>query len=194
MGLCSNSILAIPISIDNPLMQISIKQRLVEAKAHYHMKHQDSTYQMWVQKYPPLKEAKNPTEFLQGAVSTPRSAQVFEMQEKFSDQIMLELSLFIGAIHLILSLLRYIGRNYSHWGWIAFDHRRLPLLPQYLHATSFNHFLFHIPHAVAKEAGLQLMLSGMGLAFLLSFFQNGLGGFLEVMNLLQVFGDLPLLP
>ncbi len=112
-----------------------------------------------------------------------------EIYSKFSDQIMMEMALLIGVIHLILSMLRYIGRNPSNIGWILFMIGAYLYLPSFLEASSMLEFAFGIDSSSAAQNGLYLMYCGLSIAMIIAIWRFKFFGLLELMNLIQIFGD-----
>jgi V/A-type H+-transporting ATPase subunit I len=165
-------------------------QWLVEKKAEYVMTHQDDTWKEWVKKYPKLEAVSDSHEFVALAVKQEASKPpVYEVLNKFTDNILFELALLVGVVHVIISLLRYSGRNYSAFGWVAFIIGAYLYLPSYLHATSITHFVFGINPVSSSRDGLYLMIGGIGFATAYALYKHKLLGLLEPMTVIQIFGD-----
>ena len=93
-------------------------------------------------------------------------------------------------IHISLSLLRYIRRNFANIGWVAFSIGGYLYFPTYLKATSLVEFLGWMGPETAAVVGLQLIYGGIGSAVVLALFQKRLGGCAEITNVIQVFADI----
>lgn len=105
------------------------------------------------------------------------------------DQVLMEISLFIGGIHILLGMARYLRKNPSNIGWMIFLVGAYLYLPFYLGSPSLLNYLFGIPFEQGAAAGLQMIGFGIPLAIGISVFRNGILGLTEVMNLIQVFAD-----
>jgi V/A-type H+-transporting ATPase subunit I len=186
-GVLANSFFGVSLSMDNPITKFSLVQWLIEKKAEYHIAKQDSVFNYWVQKYPNLQGVQNPVDFLKGA-KKPNGD--LEMLSTFQSNIMMELALLIGSLHIILSFFRYARRNYPAIGWILFIIGGYFYLPEYLKGTSILHFAFGLDKNFLALEGKVLMAIGFPLAILLSFIQNKWKGALEVMNVIQIFSDI----
>ena len=185
-GTLMTSFFGMQIDLDNPLRKLSLVQWLAEKKAAYHLKHDDATVKDWIEKYPELKNAKDIHEFVS---FTPEPGKGLVILNRLTDNIMFELALFIGVVHLILSLFRYVGRNWQNIGWIAFLIGAYLYFPSYLKTPSFLNFVGGIDLMKGGEIGFELMLAGIGIAWVLSIIRHGWTGIFEVMVLIQVFAD-----
>ena len=110
--------------------------------------------------------------------------------DSFNDQILFELALFIGSVHIILSLLRYVGRNWSAVGWILFIIGGYLYFPYMLKTASLLNYAFGVPGTEGAAWGLNLVYGGIGLATALALVQKKWGGLAEPMVVIQVFGDI----
>lgn len=185
-GTLMTSFFGMQIDLDNPLRKFSLVQWLAEKKAAYHLRHDDAVVQEWVDKFPELKNVKDAHEFVR---FTPEPDQGPVILNRLTDNIMFELALFIGVVHLILSLLRYVRRNWQHIGWVAFLIGAYLYFPYYLKTPSLLNYVGGIDLVKGGEFGLQLMLAGIGVAWVLSIIRQGWTGIFEVMVLIQVFAD-----
>lgn len=174
------------ISLDNPLRKLSLLQWLAEKKIEYHLRHQDETIQEWIRKYPELKSVNDPHTFV-SYTADPKTG--FVILNRITDNIMFELALFIGVVHLCLSLLRYLRRNWQNIGWIAFLIGAYLYFPLYLKLPSLLNYVGGINLVKGGEFGFQLMLGGIGVAWILAIVRQGWTGIFEVMTLIQVFAD-----
>ncbi|MBA3720982.1 MAG: V-type ATP synthase subunit I [Parachlamydiaceae bacterium] len=187
-GLLTTSFFGMNIGIDNPIRKVSLLQWLVEKKAEYHIVHQDSTYQEWVTKYPDLANVKDPHQFV-SYIPAEEGNQTHKIFARLSDNVMFELALFIGIAHLILSLLRYIRRNWHGAGWIAFLLGAYLYFASYLNAPSILNYVGGIDLENGGRIGFQLMIGGIAFAVIAAIIKYGIVGVFEVMNLIQVFAD-----
>lgn len=185
-GTLMTSFFGIQIGIDNPLRKLSLVQWLAEKKAAYHLRHNDENIKEWVEKYPELKDVKDVHQFVS---FSPDPSKGMVILNHLSDNIMFELALFIGVVHLIISLLRYVGRNWHNIGWVAFLIGAYLYFPYYLKTPSFLNFVGGIDLVKGGEIGFELMLAGIGVAWVLSIIRHGWTGIFEIVVLIQVFAD-----
>jgi V/A-type H+-transporting ATPase subunit I len=189
-GVLTTSFFGMTIAPNSPLRKMSLMSWLVEKKVEYHVQHQDETYQEWVKTYPQLASESNPTEFLMQAHTTSSNGLVsYDAYNKFADNIMLELALLVGVLHIILSMLRYIRRNPQNIGWVIFLVGAYLYTPIFLGATSIINFVFGIDkHAEAQNA-LYMMYGGAIIAVVIALFKHKWLGLLEATVVIQIFGD-----
>jgi V/A-type H+/Na+-transporting ATPase subunit I len=185
-GTLMTSFFGMQISLDNPLRKLSLVQWLAEKKAAYHIMHDDEVAKEWVEKYPELRNVKDPHEFVS---FSPAPGQGHLILNKLTDNVMFELALFVGVVHLIISLLRYTLRNWQNIGWVAFLIGAYLYFPSYLKTPSLLNYVGGIDLVKGGAFGLQLMLAGIGAAWILSIIRHGWTGVFEVMVLIQVFAD-----
>lgn len=189
-GVLTTSFFGLTIPPDSPLRKVSVMSWLVEKKAAYHIKNHDEVFKEWVAKFPDLATVKDPKEFLMKASSTNANGKVsYDAYSKFADNIMMELALFVGVLHIILSMGRYIDRNWSNFGWIIFLIGAYLYTPHFLHASSILNFAFGIDKERAAHNGLYLIYGGITLAVVIALFRHKLFGLLEASNIIQIFGD-----
>lgn len=188
-GVLTTSFFGIPIGQDSALRKFSGLQWMAEKKAEYIIKHKDEEWKYWVEKFPTLESVTDPKEFLKKGSTTSGETTTYEIFNRFSDNIMFELALMIGVIHLIISLLRYINRNWSALGWIIFLVGSYLYFPEFLKATSIIHFVFGVDPQMGALEGYYMIFAGIGLATLIAIFKSKWLGILEAMNVIQIFAD-----
>jgi V/A-type H+-transporting ATPase subunit I len=115
---------------------------------------------------------------------------VYKMQEAFSDEIMMELALLAGIIHITLSFLRYLDRNWSGIGWIIAIFGCYLTIPGLLQATSMTDYVLGLDKELARLEGTYMIYGGLFLAVFLAVLKNKALGLLEVTNVIQIFGDI----
>lgn len=187
-GALTASYFGVQLDVKNPLRKISLISWLVEKKAEYHFNHRDEVYKEYIKDFPKLKEAKTSQEFLHNATVVKNGKVDHPMYFKFYDNILFEIALLVGVIHIMLSLLRYVDRNWAAIGWIIFMVGAYLYAPYYLHVTSIIHFALGVPRIIANN-GIYLMIGGISLAFILGLIQHRLKGLLEPMTVIQIFAD-----
>lgn len=190
-GVLTTSFFGITVAPDSPIRKASLMSWLVEKKTAYIIQQKDKTYQEWVMQFPQLKGVTNPEEFLMKAsVTNKKGAVSYEAYNKFSDNIMMELALLVGVIHIIISMVRYLPRNWSYLGWIVFIIGAYLYLPKFLEATSILNFAFGINQEVAAYNGLYMIYGGIAFAVITALFKHKWLGLLEVSVAIQIFGDI----
>jgi V/A-type H+-transporting ATPase subunit I len=189
-GVLTTSFFGIKVAPNNPFRKVSLMTWLVEKKAQYHMAHKDEIYMEWVKKYPELVSAKDPKEFLMKAAK-PDSNGVYnyEVYAKFADNIMMELALLIGVIHIIISMLRHTSRNWAYIGWVLVIIGAYLYAPTFLNASTIPNFVLGIDREEAGKNGLHLIYGGLILAVVIALFQHKWLGLLEATLGIQIFGD-----
>lgn len=188
-GVLMTSFFGYQFPMDSPVREVSAMQWLVDKKAAYHIQRHDEVWLEWVTEIPALKDIKNPRQWVAEGVEEKHGHKEQVIYSKFSDNIMMELALMVGAIHVIISFLRYLDRHWSGVGWIIFLVGCYLYVPHYLHATSIINFVFGISNETSAVDGLFLIEFGAGLAVVLAIIQHRLGGIMEGMNVIQIFGD-----
>lgn len=188
-GVLSSSFFGLSVGPENPLRNLSLVTYLAEKKADYHHKQHDKVYEKWAQKYPEIADAHDGKEILFRGYTEKFDEKSYELLALVSDQILMELALFIGVVHLLLGLVRYLRKNYVNIGWIIFLLGAYLYFPFFLNVPSFVNYLFHVPLESAGYVGKHLILIGIPTAVVLSVIKHGLLGLTEIMNLIQVFAD-----
>lgn len=191
-GALTTSFFGITFAPDSKVRQFSLISWLAEHKAAYHFANNDAVAHEWITEFPQLAGKQDPTDILMTAATPPKhpgGTPVYEMLGKFTDNIMMELALLIGCLHIIISFIRNLNRNIAGIGWIAFIVGAYLYLPSYLGASSLVNYAFGIDPTQAAQAGQWLMISGIVFALGANVFKHGLMGLLEAMNIIQIFAD-----
>lgn len=181
-GVLMSSYFALQLGSESVLRKNSLVEWMMEKKADYHLAQKDDVYGSWLKKYPAVSAATNGGEFL--------NAGEPNIAEKFSDNIMLELALFIGSVHVILGLLRYSNKNLMNVGWVAFVVGAYLYLPVFINATSLIHYLFGVNKVRGAEFGLQLLCGGIAFAVIIGLFKQGIFAIFESLQTIQIFADI----
>ncbi len=182
------SFLGIEFPPDSPWRKVSLVSWMIKKKAAYTMAHKDKTYEEIVKEYPNLANVKTPMEFLsEKAIKEKR--ETYPVFEAFQDNVLIELAIFIGAIHLCLSFLRYADRNWSAIGWVIFIIGGYLYFPTLIKAVSIIHYVFGIPVDLGAQVGFIMIWVGLGLAAILALIQKKMAGLGEIMQVIQVFAD-----
>lgn len=188
-GLFSHSFFGIDMHINNSIRTVSGLDWLAAKKVEFFVSHPDETLKEWEIRYPRIKGLKEPQEILRNAVKETNGKESHELIGKLSDGILMELALLIGIIHIIFGFSRYLTRQWAGFGWIIFLVGCYLYFPAYLGAISMTNYLFGVSVDAAARGGIVLIWAGIGLAFILGVIQDKIYGLLQIMNLIQVFGD-----
>ncbi len=189
-GFLTASFFGIDLGIESPLRKVSMIHYLAEEKAEYHMETQDDVAQQWAKTYPATEEAKTPDQFFASTLKVVDGEKKYEALDEFYDNILMEIALLVGVIHVSLGFIRYMRRNWSGLGWICFMVGGYLFFPSVLHATSLINFLGIIPKEIAYPVGQMMVWIGMGFAVVSALIQKGKGGLEEIANVIQVFADI----
>jgi V/A-type H+/Na+-transporting ATPase subunit I len=184
-GSLTGSWFGISLSENNVLQRFTMMEYLVEKKAQYHAKVNDETVEEIQKKYciGNVKCSKDLLEY-----TTPDGEKpVYDM---FFKNILLEISILVGVLHVCSSLLRYLPRNYANFGWVLFAIGGYLYFPSYLHSASLIQFLNIASLKLAADFGYQLILVGIGFSLVVAVLQKKLKGLGEIANLVQVFADI----
>jgi len=186
-GLMMSSFFGIKLSDDNPIKRYAPITWLLEKKADYHVERRDDVYQFWVKQVPELQKATTGEEFM----SISNSLNLPESPEgRFLMNIGMELALMVGCVHIILGLLRYIRKNPTGAGWIAFIIGGYLYVPEYLDGTSILNFAAGLDRKEAAHIGLYLLTGGLSFSLIAALFLNGILGIFEIMTSVQIFADI----
>jgi len=189
-GVLTTSFFGVSFGPDSPMQKGSLINWLVKKKTAYHQQHWDKTYRSWSKQYPEIAKMHDPDRILHTAVKEKGGKISYDLFESFSNNILLELALVVGMLHIALSFFRYLGRNWSGVGWILFIVGGYLYFPYYLETPSMLHYVFGFHEEVIGPEGFNLLLGGLGLALFLGILQHKLAGLLEMMTVIQIFGDI----
>lgn len=189
-GVATGSYFGMEIGPDNPLRKSSFLYFLAQHKASYHLEMQDDVYEEYLKDYPALSQAKTGREFLELSVKETPKGEEYKALDEFYDNLFMEFSFLAGILHISLGLLRNVKRNYAALGWVLFILGGYLFFPSMLDATTLFHFMGWISKPVAHTLGLQLIWTGIALAFIAALFQKKWGALSELLNVIQVFADI----
>lgn len=188
-GILTSNYFGISLSPENPLRKMSIVTYLVEKKVGYNKDLNNEVYQTWLKDYPTLSPTASPHEMLKQGYIVKEGEKNYELLFDLTDQVMIELALVIGIIHIILGMLRYGFRRLSQLGWVLVIIGGFLYAPIILGTPTFLNYVYLVPVEKAADIGLQLMLFGLPLAVVLAIISVGLKGIFEFMSIIQIFGD-----
>lgn len=188
-GVLIGSFFGISLAPGNSIQKFSLVNYLVEKKVEYHQKKQDESYLEWTKKFPKIQKTSAPKEIIINAYTEKNGTKNYELYSTLADGIMLELALLIGMIHITLSFMRNLHKNWAGIGWIIFIVGAYLYFPYYLGTSTMLHYLFGVNESIGPY-GLYVLLGGIISAVGFSILQNKLYGILELMTLIQVFSDI----
>lgn len=186
-GAIIGSFFGLGIDPDSKYDKYSILNQIVYKKTTYHMHEKDDVYQEWTIKYPKIKGAKTAKDFLIKAYNP--EEKKFEAFETFKGNVLMEISLFIGVVHIVCSLFRYLKRNIVALGWIAFLIGGYLYLPSLEDATSFINYFYILDKTLAVEIGKILFFAGIGFAVIVALILKRLHGADEITKSVSIFAD-----
>lgn len=188
-GVLANSYFGIILPLDSPLRKVSALNWLVEKKMAYHIRQHDSLWKEEVEQFPDLKETSSSVEFLKGATTEHDGKEENELVETLSRHVLFELAIVIGILHLIVSLARYVDRNWSGLGWILFLIGAYLYLPTFMAIPTMTNYVFGVSPLAAAIQGKIFLIAGLSLATILGFIQHGFLVFAELTHIIQIFAD-----
>lgn len=188
-GLFTNSFFAMSLSPTNPIRAYSPLTWLAIKKIGYSINLHDQTYLEAVKKYSNLAPITDPREFLLNAVTVKDGELNYELADTMNGGELMEIAIVIGVVHLILSMLRYVRRNWASAGWVLVLIGSFLYFPGYLGTPSFINYVFGVSMETAQIEGLYLIEGGFALAIVLSLIQNKWLGLLEPMTAIQILAD-----
>lgn len=188
-GILVASYFSIHLSPSNPFNKYSFIYYLAENKAEYHMNMQDETYQDWLKTYPRLQQLKNPHEVLLYGVKVKDGVQSYALMEDLYNTILMEIAILFGIIHLSISFLRNLYRDWSGIGWILCLWGGYLFFPKVVGAISLVQYLGIMPKALAYGVGQIILYGGLAVALILSLVQQGFSGLNALFKIIEVFAD-----
>lgn len=187
-GGMTHSFFGMTLDPNNPLRKHSLMTYLIEKKAAYHIAHKDAVHQELIAKYPQTAKLQSAHAFVH--LHTPEATSHYPIANKLTDNVLMELALLCGALHIISGLIRYMKQKPVGIGWLLFIVGAYLYIPYYLHATSLLYYVFGLDPAISAQVGLQLVFIGVALAGIISVIQHGITGIFESLHAIQVFGDI----
>ncbi len=178
-GTLTTSFFGIEIAPDNPLRAVSLIDWAVDKKASYHWNLQDGVIKALVAEHPELGTAASAADLVRFKV----------VQNQFYLAIMFEFALFVGLIHVALSMLRTITTNWAQSGWLLFMIGAYLYFPVMLNATSMLSIVGGFDELKWAMIGKEMVWVGLSVAVTLAIIQRRLMGILEIMNVIQIFCD-----
>ena len=186
-GVLTSSYFGLNLNPDGPLTKYSLIGALAKQKASYHLQQQDDVYQFWLEKDPDIAGGTAVSFLTQQKIVD--DGMTYPVYEEFSDNVLMEIAILVGLIHLCLSLARYSLRSWSNFGWICFMIGGFLYFPTQLDATSMVNYLGIFSKTFVATFGLQLVIVGLVAATILAIIQFRLGGLGEITKMIQVFAD-----
>ncbi len=188
-GALNGSFFGMGVDINNKLSNVTLINFVAIKKADYHLEVKDDIYKEYIKKYPNISGARDGKEFLEKAQKKENGQIKFEVLDDFKNNILMEMSLLIGVIHIAFSFIRNTKKNWAGIGWIFFMVGGYLFFPKVVGATSMVHYIMQISKPMAFITGEYLLFSGIAVALCLAILQRKIMGVLEITNLIQIFAD-----
>lgn len=184
-GTLTHSFFGITLGYDHPLRSFSFVHHLSVHKLSYHITEADATAQEIFEALPSIDRDLPPIEFAKQAMSSGR-----DLLSEMGDSILKELSILVGFVHLSLSMLREVRKNWANAAWIFFMLGGYFFASTMLKATVSANYLLGISPEFCSSLGSIMIFASLFSAVLLATLQHGVMGLLEIMQVIQVFSDL----
>ena len=185
-GLFSGSFFGLSFSINDTMSKFCLLNYISLKKASYHFFNKDEVYHYWLERYPGVSNAKDTKDFILSVCVKNK----YVILEAFKGNILLEMSLLIGIIHICLSFIRNLKKNIAGIGWIISIIGGYLYLPYFIGATSFVIFTNILPRDSAYMIGKYLLFTGIALAIIMSIIKDKLVGIKEIFTSIQIFADI----
>ena len=127
---------------------------------------------------------------LEKGTKVKESTVIYSFMSDLYDGIFLEISLLIGILHLSISFIRNLYRNWSGFGWMCTMYGGFLYFPKVLDSYSILVYTGVIERNLSYVIGEQLLYGGLILAVLLSIIQSkSLSGITALFSAIEVFSD-----
>lgn len=190
-GILTHSFFGIEFGYDHPLRRISLLHQLSLQKLSYHLVHAQEGDAVGQEILKELSFAA-PSTTMQALdvakLSLDQNGR--DLLGKLGNEVLTELAIFIGLIHLSLSMLRTVRSQWANSGWILFMVGGYLYCASYLDAIIGPHYLLGFDPAMTSLIGGYIALAGLLLSVTLAVCQRGVSGFMELVQVIQVFSDL----
>lgn len=188
-GVLTSSYFGLKFAPTSFVSEISPTHYLVEQKADYHFNRKDDVYKFWLAKFPQISKATSGTQMLEVASVTKNKVTSYPIVDEFFSNIILEIILVIGILHISFGLLRYIRVSIAGLGWIMFLVGGYFFFPSILKATIIPEFMGWMTKPFTTALGLQVIYVGIAFAAIAATIQHRLKGLGELAHLVQVLAD-----
>lgn len=188
-GFLTASYFGIKMAPEHPLTKASMIYQVAKVKIQYQIDTKGSSYKDWLKEYPQLAQEKTAEAFLKQGIKVVNGKVQYEIQEDLFLSILLELSLIVGTLHIILSLLRGARNNIGSIGWALFAVGAFLYFPTYMNTQTLLNEFGIISVQNGSIFGLQLIGIGIVFATVVAIFKRRLSGVFEVTHAVQIFAD-----
>lgn len=188
-GVLISSYFSIHFEPKSPVYKTSILYHLSLHKIDYHLKAQDKTFHEWVHEYPQIEQAKTPIDVLEAGIKVKEGRVSYKFMEEMNNNLLIEIAILIGIIHLSLSFLRNLYRNWSGIGWVIAMWGSYLFFPKIVNAVSLVQYLHWVAPYNSCFIGQQLLYGGLGVAVLLAMIQQRLAGITSIFKVIEVLAD-----
>jgi V/A-type H+-transporting ATPase subunit I len=188
-GVLISSYFSISFSPDSRVAKSSILYQLSQKKIDYHLKLKDETYSEWVKEYPGIEKAKDAHEVILAGTKVQNGEKVYKFMEDMNNNLLLEVAILVGLIHLSFSFLRNLYRNWSGIGWVITMWGSYLFFPKIVGAVSLFQYMHLVCDYNTCVAGEQLLYGGLAITVILALIQERLGGLQVFFKAIEVFAD-----
>ncbi len=188
-GVMVGSYFSIQLEPTNPLVKVSMLYQVAVHKIEYHLQKHDPTYLEWVKEFPGIEGETDAKQVFEKGVVIKDGEKEFGLMGSLYDGILLELAILIGVLHLSISFLRNLRRNWAGIGWLIAIWGGYLYFPKVLDATTLFNYMNWVPQSIAFPVGEQLLYGGLGLALVLSLIQQRLAGLGAAFKMIEIFAD-----
>ncbi len=188
-GVMVGSYFSIQLKPTNPLVKVSMLYQIAVHKIDYHLQKHDPTYLEWTTEFPGIVNEIDPRRVIEKGSVIKDGKEEFGLMTSLYDGILLELAILIGVVHLSISFLRNLRRNWAGIGWFLAIWGGYLYFPKVLEANTLFIYMNWIPESIAFLVGEQFLYWGIGIAIVLSLIQQKLAGLGAVFKMIEIFAD-----
>lgn len=186
-GAFTHSFFGITLDYDHPLRTVSFVHHLSLKKLSFHISQGDATAKELMDLMPSGESIENMSALM---VAQKAMASGRDILSEMADSILKELSIIVGFVHLSLSMLREVRRNWANIAWIFFMLGGYFYASSMLKATVSAHYLLGLTPEFCSTLGLAMVVTSLVSSVVVAVIQHGWMGILEIMQVIQVFSDL----
>lgn len=172
------------------LNRSSMLFNIAKYKIEYHLLRHDETFHSWVHEYPSVESATSVLEVLETGATPKAGGVVYPLMDEIYDNLLLEIAIIVGIVHLTFSFLRNLYRSYAGIGWILAMWGGYLFFPKILDIPTFINYFNWMSFTTSTSVGEIVFFSGLVLAIVLGIVQGGLSaGVTGLFKLIEVFAD-----
>jgi V/A-type H+/Na+-transporting ATPase subunit I len=188
-GILVGSYFSIPLAPDSKFNRFNVLKILALKKVQYHVDKQDIVYKEWVKEYPTIVDVFDADSIINKATKMNGGVKKYVILEEIYNSLLLEIALLLGLVHLSISFLRNLFRNYSGIGWFIALWGGFFAFSTVVDAVTIFSYVGSMSVSFAKSFGFDLLYGGLIVALLLSIIQEGLIGIAALFKTIEIFAD-----